>query len=251
MGEPGAAGGPWKQFRGDLGDAAGVLVRHPALSGLTVALTGGAIALNRLGHGWVVVALPLYLSLTGFEGTQRVWFLRAFRHRGVARGEVWSMTLRFLPRFLIVTGGSLLVIVVALRGLGLRIESPGPVPHPLQSLVAASLLANIALTFVMPALALSYRSWRGALRRGFRMLKDAWPASAFYIFAPGLVLFDLSATVPAGDILALVLRTATGAILALWFKGAIVGFYLRQYPHVDDSGAAYADEPAVPPRRRA
>ena len=254
MGGQGAADGPWTQFRGDLGQAAGVLVRHPVLPALTAGLIGGAIALQRLDrreHGWAALALALYLVLTGFEGTQQVWFLRAFRHRGMARSEIWRMTLKFLPRFLLMTGGSVVAIEVVLRGLGLTIVSRGPVPHPLPPVLGAWVLADIALTFVLPALALSVRSCRKALRRGFRMLRDTWPRSVFYVLTPGLVLFNVAATRAAGGTVALVLRAAAGAILALWFKGAIVAFYLRLHPAVDDSGAVYADEPASPPRRRA
>src|SRR5206468_2098106 len=40
-------------------------------------------------------------------------------------------------------------------------------------------------------------------------------------------------------------------VLALWCKGAVVAFSVRLHPTVSDSGAAYADEPARPPRRRA
>src|SRR4030088_1700888 len=110
MDRDGAANGMWGQFRRDLGQAAGVLVGDPLLPALTAVLTGGTVALGRLGHGWAVLVLPLDLFLMGFAGTQRVWFLRGFRFRSLDPDEIWSMTLAFVPRFLLLS----LVTVVSL-----------------------------------------------------------------------------------------------------------------------------------------
>src|SRR5207245_11755367 len=110
-----------------------------------------------------------------------------------------------------------------------------------------------ALTFVTPALALSVHSWKEALRRGTRTLRETWPSSALYALTPGIALFAVSALAPrpADGTFDIALVAAAGAVLALWCKGAVVAFYVRLHPTVSDSGAAYADEPARPPRRRA
>jgi hypothetical protein len=252
----------WVQFRRDLGQAAGVLVSDPLLPALTAVLTGAAVALGRLGHGWTVVALPLDLFLLGFAGTQRVWFVRGFHFRSLDPDEIWSMTLAFFPRFLLlslVTGVSLVAAAFVLRVVGVPLTfasraAAHPARRSLGVLVGACLLADIALTFVTPALALSVHSWRQALRRGLRMLGETWPASALYALTPGIAIFALSALAPpksSDGTFDIALVAAAGAVLALWFKGAVVAFYVRLHPKVSDSGAAYADEPVRPPRRRA
>jgi hypothetical protein len=251
--------GMCQQFRRDLGQAAGVLVSDPLLPALTAVLVGGAVALGRLGHGWTVLVLPLDLFLLGFAGTQRVWFLRGFRFRSLDPGEIWPMTLAFIPRFLalsLVTGVSLVGATFVLRGLGIPLSfaSHAAAHRSLGVLIGACLLADVALTFVTPALALSVHSWREALRRGLRMLWETWPASALYALSPGITIFALSASAPAKSAdgtFDIALVAAAGAILALWFKGAIVAFYVRHHPGASDSGAAYADEPARRPRSRA
>jgi hypothetical protein len=254
----------WAPFRRDLGQAAGVLVSDPLLPALTAVLTGGAVALDRLGHGWAAPALAFDLFLMGFAGTQRVWFLRGFRYRSLDPDEIWPMTLTFIPRFLLlglVTGVlfvATLFVVLVLRGTGIPHTFTSPagghaVGRPWAILIGPCLVADVVLTFVTPALALSVRSWREALRRGIRTLRETWPSSAFYVLTPGIALFAASALAPkpADGTLAIALVAAAGAVLALWFKGAVVAFYVRLHPKVSDSGAAYADEPARPPRRRA
>ena len=124
--------------------------------------------------------------------------------------------------------------------------------RPWGILLAACLVADVALTFVTPALALSVRSCRESLRRGFRTLGETWPSCALYALTPGIAFVAISVWVPTpGGVLGSALVAAAGGLLALWFKGAVVAFYLRLHPRVADSGAAYADEPARPPRRRA
>lgn len=254
MGRQGAGNRMWAQFRGDLGQAAGVLVSDPLLPALTAVLTGGAVALIRFGHAWAALALPLELFLLGFAGTQRVWFLRGLRFRRLDPDEVWPMTMAFLPRFWLfglVTGLCLVGSLLVLRAIGGLVLLPSHAA-PVWILLVPCLIGDVVLTFVTPALALSVRSWRKALRQGVRMLGATWPSSAFYVLTPGIALFALAAWAPApGGIAARALLAAAGALLALWFRGAVVAFYVRLHPTVSDSGAAYADEPAPSPRRRA
>jgi hypothetical protein len=250
----------WVQFQRDLGQAAGVLVSDPLVPALTAVLTGGAVALSRLSHGWTVVVLPLDLFLLGFAGTQRVWFLRRFHFRSLDPDEIWSMTLAFVPRFLLlslVTGVSLVALAFVLLGVGVPLTfvsraAAHPARRSLGVLLGLCLLADVALTFVTPALALSVHSWRKALRRGLRMLGETWPASALYALTPGIAIFALSASAPpksSDGTFEIALVAAAGAVLALWFKGAIVAFYVRRHPGGSDSGAADADEPAPRSRR--
>src|SRR5439155_1122757 len=186
-------------------------------------------------------------------------FLRGFHFRSLDPDEIWSMTLAFIPRFLLlclVTGVSLVAAAFVLRALGVPLTfasraATHPARRSLGVLVGLCLLADVALTFVTPALALSVHSWREALRRGLRMLGETWPASALYALTPGIAIFALSASAPKSSdgTFDIALMAAAGAVLALWFKGATVAFYVRRHPGGSDSGAAYADEPASQPRR--
>jgi len=163
-------------------------------------------------------------------------------------GEIWPMTLAFIPRFLalsLVTGVSLVAATFVLLGLDLPLSfaSHAAAHRSLGVLVGACMLADVALTFVTPALALSVHSWREALRRGLRMLWETWPASALYAFTPGITIFALSASASpksSDGTFDIGLVAAAGAVLALWFKGAIVAFYVRRHPGITDGGAAYA-----------
>ena len=48
-----------------------------------------------------LISLPILLFSIGWNGTQRIWFLRAFRGLGLSRSEGWGFTWRFLGRFLV------------------------------------------------------------------------------------------------------------------------------------------------------
>src|SRR5205814_2282029 len=92
------------QFRPDLARAGAVCLRHPAVPILTLGLAvlsqGGML---RIGPGAVAnsVATVATIAMAGWVGTQRVWYLRGFRGEQVAGRELVSLTVRFVPRFLL------------------------------------------------------------------------------------------------------------------------------------------------------
>ena len=105
-------------------------------------------------------------------------------------------------------------------------------------------VAYFALTFVTPALALT-TNWVGdALRIGLRLLRRKWPRSAWYALIPSLGLLSVMSmrrgmTSDPFDAIGMTFA-GVHTILALWFKGATVGFYDR---HV----LTNQDIPATPP----
>lgn len=222
------------QFRKDLGQSAGVLVGDPLLPALTAFVVGAGVALGRLGPGWNLLGLPVDLFLVGFAGTERVWFLRRYRFRTLDHDEITTLTSAFLPRYLLlvlITGVPFVAAAVVLRRVGLPL-----------AVLGAAMAADVALTFVTPALALSTRSCREGLRLGFRMLRATWPASVPYVLAPGLALAAAAASMPKTiPGLGIGLAAAGGGVLSLWFKGAVVAFYLRLRPQVADNGAAFGE----------
>jgi hypothetical protein len=186
-----------------------------------------------LGGPKAILALPVEIVLAGFFGAQRVWFARLYRGDELHWRDIWQMTSSFIGRFvalgLIVGVASIPVslgITVALLRSGASFRAVVAVN------VGYGLLLDVALTFVVPALALTTASVRIAGRIGFRMIRQTWPSCAWYIFTPGLTLAALAQLFrPASSGLATTVVTiAVTSALALWFKGAIVAFYLRQNP---------------------
>jgi hypothetical protein len=180
----------------------------------------------------IFVGLPILLIEAGFVGTQRVWFARIYSGEHLSRAEIMPLTRSFVGRFVVLG----LLTSVAVSPF-LLLAHP---PHErLQTgwailVVSVVLVLDIGLTFVVPALALTTRSVRDALRIGLRMIKAAWPTSAWYLLTPGLTLVLLSNAIRLSSFrpnvpLQIALLVSTG-VLAVWFKGAIVAFYLRQPP---------------------
>jgi hypothetical protein len=218
----------WSVFRGDLRRSLEAIGIAPMLTVLTVGLQ---IAFYISGP-IIFLGLPLLLFEAGFVGTQRVWFERIYRGDHLGGREIVPLTRSFIGRFVVL---GLLTSVAASPFLLLA----HPPHERLQTgwaivVVALFLVLDIGLTFVVPALSLTTRSVRDALRIGLLMIKKAWPTSAWYLLTPGLTLVLLSNAVRLSSYkpnLALrIALVASTTVLAVWFKGAIVAFYLRQPP---------------------
>lgn len=245
----------WSSVSGDLRWSLQALRSAPVLPGLT----GGLLFVDGLvraveglrGAGAVpLLRLPLALFLIGFLGTQRVFFARRYQGRVLRFREVCPLTYAFVGRFLalgLLGCVPLLLLLFAFRvtvigwpsgnhGSGARTGGVGRL-----SLVALGIGVDVALTFVVPILALSTRSVRAAIRQGVRMLVTTWPACAWYALAPGLTLTLLGVALPrslVGTPGTLVLGVV-GGLVGLWLKGAVVSFYLREVPNVGPDGSAY------------
>lgn len=248
------ASSSWSSFSGDLRWSLQALRSAPVLVGLT----GGLIFVDGLlraaarlrGAGVVaVLGLPIGLFLTGFLGTQRVWFARHHQGRVLRFSEVWPLTYAFVGRFIVLgllAGFPLLLLfAVGVAVIESRIANHGPHAQ-VRDLGQAPLVVlliglDVALTFVVPILALTTRSVRAAIRQGLRMLVTTWPACAWYALAPGLTLTLLGVALPRSSLGtpgALVLGVVAG-LVGLWLKGAVVSFYLREHPDVSPDGSAY------------
>ncbi len=216
----------WSAFRGDLSASVAALGAAPLLLVLTVVLS---VAVSLKG-AFLIVALPLFLVEAGFVGTQRVWFARVYRGEQLRGGEVAPLTRSFVGRFVVLG----LVVSLVVSPIVLVAGALNTRAHPLVVVVfvLVAITLDVALTFVVPALALTTGSVRTAIRIGLRMIKEAWPQAAWYLLTPGLTLglvgtaLGVSSYRPNGPLhIAIVMSTA---VLAVWFKGAIVAFYVRQ-----------------------
>ena len=183
-----------------------------------------------------VIWLPVTIVMAGFAGTQRVWLCRL--HEGDALGsrEIWPLTRSFIGRFVLLGAEIFIALIVPITVLSILLYRAGA---PFGILIAANimvgLVTDVLLTFVVPALALTTRSVHQAWRLGLAMIRHTWPTSAWYICAPGLSLVVAARLLQGGQLNSLLtfVVTAATAVVALWFKGAIVAFYVRQ-PATED-----------------
>jgi hypothetical protein len=240
---------PFSNFIHDFLWSIRMWARAPWFVALALVLQVSFVALLAPGNALVVVGFLVWLFIAGFDGTERIFYLRAFRGDSLGWREVWGLSKRFVGRF--VALGCLVVIpeIVFLFVLGIatRLEVANRHPHqhlPLPwwsrvVLLAFVITIDLMLTFVVPALAFSTRSALEALRLGLAMLKTTWPECAWYALAPGFTLGVLALALPRSVVgngggigVALV-----GGTIALACKGAAVPFYLLRTSGVSLNGA--------------
>ncbi|MEA2647072.1 MAG: hypothetical protein QOE92_2155 [Chloroflexota bacterium] len=253
-----STGGPEKDsLISDLRLAVGALAADPRLPLLTLLLYGlWAIPYLLVGTGGssylAFVSIPVLLFMTGFYGTQRIWYLRVFRGQHLGAREVWTTSWAMFRRFAIVgiVVGLPYIAIAAVAGLligatGGRADNGLGATSILVIGVAWALVVDFLLTFVAPALAYTTRTPERAMRIGWRMIKSTWPRSALYVFLPPLA-FQLACQLPreTGSPTQLILLGATlaTAMINLVAKGAIAAFYLRR-AQVADDGALTHDNP--------
>lgn len=224
-------------FSGDLRTAAAVWRRFPWLPAVSV----GLAALTHLPDEFAPLVLIFLLFNAGWLGTERITYLRAFREESIGAGELWKLTRAFVVRF------SVLGLVVAIPFapfviLGFsHVLSEGPRRAIRVALYVMSVIIDLALTFVTPALAFSTRKVRTALKIGLRLIRSEWPSCAWYVLAPPLAAGFVSQSLArTAGIATQLLTSGLATLLNLWFKGAIAAFYLRQHEDVGRNGAGFA-----------
>jgi hypothetical protein len=232
-------------FWGDLRRSAVVWLRRPWLPAISVALASGGFASG--GVLWPV-SLIVLLMTTGWVGTERIIYLRAFRGLPVRRRELVRMTLAFVPRYALLGGLFALLMLPATIALS-AFRSPAGEDPNLSGFFwyvgAVGFTIGVALTFVTPALAFTTRRIREALSIGFRMISTEWPTAAPYVVVPPTLSFAiLLLAAPWNDraLFTSIAITMGSTLLNLWFKGATAAFYLRRMS-VGDDGAAFLHRP--------
>jgi hypothetical protein len=181
----------------------------------------------------------LIIVTVGWICVTRIWYLRLQRGRTLRLRESITLGGRFFGR--VVRLGFLDV------GLWLLLMLPfAVVLRHHRGIVAVVLFAylvvtDICLTFIVPALAFTTGEARQAIVLGLRMLRSAWPRSAPYALAPGVVLIAMAKLLPYSHIGvggAAVLAVAT-SLLHSAFVGATTQFYLRRVDVPDDGAATF------------
>jgi hypothetical protein len=247
------SGSPGRTYRSDLKWSANTLRASPYF----VLVSVGLVAIFDLSSRGVIrpravsglLSLVVEVFLIGFVGAQRVWFLRKLQGTRFEAREVWTVPWRFFGRFLCLSLlGTLLVIpVVVPLAIATAHDHTAatrnvPVSHWVTvGVVIGAFLVDVALTFVVPALALNVRSVKTSIRLGWNVTKSTWPTNAWYMFTPGATLVAIAAVLPnsvASSGVYLVVGVIS-ALLNLWFKGAIVAFYVRSVSPASTDGSAY------------
>ena len=246
----------FRTFAQDLAHALRVWRSHPRLPLLALAIEGGPYivtavtywligypACNSIGEdgcGPLLAVMPwvtfvFTLVFLGWYGTERIWYLRAFRGQQLDRSEFWPLTSAFRGRFFVLGVLAAVTMVPALfLGLAIGGNTGGVV------FIAWMFAVDAALTFVTPALSFSTGRVFEAIRIGFKLARQAWPASALYIFIPPLALRAAAASFASqrsAVVFALVADTLA-VLLLLWFRGATARFYLR-FIETGENGAAF------------
>jgi hypothetical protein len=191
------------------------------------------VQLAQRSHAAVaIVGFPVFIFEIGWLGTQRVWYLRAFRDGGLTLDEAWRFTWAFVGRFLtlglvigIVATPVVLPAFASRRAIGIVVG------------VIVTLLADFALTFVTPALAFTTRSVGDAWSVGWRMLREEWPGCAPYVLAPPLAVQALFRVVPLSQGGFAIIAFIAATLFGLVCRGAIARYYARRVD-VGDDGAA-------------
>ena len=243
-------GGHWGTFRNDLGAALRVWKRFPALPLITVGLIGIQFLFTSTQPDFVAFLAAIFVGIywLGWVGTERMWYLRGFRGLTITAGEAWGFTRRFVGRFLWL--GVLVIIPYIAVLLPLAIvfgDSVGSSPDSLGYLVAlaiATLILDVVLTFVTPALVFSTESPTDALKIGWRMLRDGWPGTAWYAVLPPMAFLLLTSSQPpdAENRWMWAIASCVAGLLNLLAKGAVAALYLREHPEVGNDGAAFDDQ---------
>lgn len=231
--------------RGGFGDDLRASLRawqqSPALVVLTLALTAAPLAISSigLGSGWsAVITLAVIVATVGFNGTQRVWYLRVFAGDRFELREVLPFTGAFWTRFFVlglymaITSVVLMTAVSAVADFGLA---------TFVACLSVAFVLDVVLTFVTPALAFSTRSVGEAIGIGVGTLRESWSDVHWYALAPGIVgvvIPLLRSAVDLDDLTVLVI-VAVSTLLALAFKGAAARWYLRENPEIGRDGAAF------------
>ena len=247
------SGSPWVTYRSDLMWSARTLRSSPYF----VLVSVGLVALFDLGARRAIPprALSGLLSFAievfsiGFVGAQRVWFLRKLQGVRFEPREAWTVPWQFFGRFLCLDllGAILVVPIVVPLAVATahhrtnKTQSVHLSPWVTVGVVIGAFLVDVALTFVVPALAFNVRSVKAAIRLGWSITKSTWPTNVWYMFAPGITLVAVAAVLPSSvaSSAPYVGIGALSALLNLWFKGAIVAFYVRSVPPASRDGSAF------------
>lgn len=195
------------------------------------------------------MSLIAIIFMAGWVGTERMFYLRAYRGRPIGAREALGFTRRFMGRYIWLGLATTLPMILFYLAIGAAFGmSFGGGSDTVWAAVVPDIIVliiwDVMLTFVTPALAYSTPVVGEAFRVGVRMLRAEWPATAWYALVPPLAIVALTYLRPVGSGMSAVWWIASGVatLLNLLAKGATAAFYLRRHPEVGDDGAAFMQQ---------
>jgi hypothetical protein len=228
---------PLGRFVHDLRRAVRICIRDPRLPLLSIgyamfARVWSALADSTGNHaftwGWI-----FSLLFVGVYGVERVWFVSVDRGLSFswfdARELTWELWGRFFRLGLLMTLATVPTVVLALAVLGAGWPRTAVV-------LGIGLCLDFLLTFATPCLAFNDVTAPRAVAHSFRVARNEWPASRWYVLAAPLGILLASQFLPShslGFVPALLLGFVL-ASFALLCKGATVLFYADRYPTLDE-----------------
>ncbi len=191
-----------------------------------------------------ILSVPFSLFHVGLSGTARVWYARRRTGDSMSPGEVWTLSWRFFGRFFVL--GLLVALIAApfvIGGLIAAVVMNNATPLVATS-VTVTIIADFALTFATPWLALFDPRPAKAIPAGLRLLRAAWPRCLPYALVPPLALQVIAQTLQSyTNHWVLAAFALLGPLLTLAFAGATVLFLLRHYPDPPFNGSLDVPEP--------
>ncbi|MBV9291628.1 MAG: hypothetical protein JO222_04195 [Frankiales bacterium] len=170
--------------------------------------------------------IPVLIAALGYYGAERAWYREFARGHRPRVSRALALIPRYIGRYLRL---GLLLLAFSIPLLFVS-NSSGAISSGVRiSIVAiASLVIDVLLTFVTPALAFNTSSaWR-ALGIGLRMLRTGWPNDLPYLLVPPLAatLFLRIAPISATGA-GLVITTCLAPLMTSACAGATAFLYLR------------------------
>jgi hypothetical protein len=241
-----SVGGHWATFWGDLRAALAAWKRFPVLP-LVCIVYGLAAWGTRIPWG-IPAAFIVWIFQAGWVGTERIFYLRSFKDKGMQAREALKLTRAFIMRFIAlgVVSGVLYMVLLLPISLLLMLLPIGNSTLPSQAL--ATLALDFFLTFVTPALAFTTDTVSKAFRIGRDMLFEGLPGTLWYAVVAPMAIVILSYSQPGRStgadetgVNAFWVAFSVGAgLVNLAAKGATARYYLRKVDTGDD-GSAFED----------
>lgn len=213
-----------REFWGDLKKAVGAWRVAPLLPFLTLVLQI-PIYLQTLSPWFIALSILLWVFYAGYCGTERLWYLAIWRGQRLP-DSIWRASWRYFARFFglgVVMMALYLVVAVPLIALEVGYET-------VLASVLTTLVIDIWLTFMTPALAYSTDVVKEGMAIGWRMLKEHWRHCLPYVLAPPLatLVFLQQAEESIGTAPRIGLAIV-GILTYLALKGATAAYYLRHH----------------------
>ena len=220
------------EFWGDLKKAVGAWRKAPGLPLLTVALQLPLLVLP-WNSWWSFVAALAMIFYVGYVGTERLWYLSVWRNQPFPVATIWRTSWSYFRRFfrlgaVWMVAGVLLWGAFALLIRVLDLELGGDY---FLEILLASILTEIWMTFMTPALAYSTDRVADAMSIGWRLLKEHVRRGLPYALAPPLAALALLQRTPPEDLAmpTRVVLSVIGYLTYLALKGATAAYYVRHH----------------------